>query len=316
MVNETINPSKWTHYEVISPPGLAGLAVSNVIIYTVIFITISLILATFSKMKKKSLHQHLIICLAIIDLLTIPAQVPTMVALWKRHIWLTDDLCKLLSIANNATIAATAWLHIAICIEKCCSILMPLQHKLFLTRYKSSVVATTIALIELGVILTFTTVLAFIHNLDSGFKPALALCAFTANLNYFIAIAMPFVFSPLLIVLVTHTIMLIEVKKLARRNRQRRNKGIKVVALTVGVYYACWVPFFVNCFWMSVVPPSILELPITLRVVAVYFVISNSAMNFFIYVYSIQDFKEQLIRLYCAKYSVSAIRNIQTISSR
>ena len=71
MVNESINSSKWTHYEVISPPGLAGLALSNAIIYTAIFITNSLILATFSKMKKKSLHQHLMICLAIIDLLTI-----------------------------------------------------------------------------------------------------------------------------------------------------------------------------------------------------------------------------------------------------
>ena len=84
-------------------------------------------------------------------------------------------------------------------------ILIPLQHKLFLTRYKSADVATAIALIELGVILTLTTVLAFTDNLDSGFKPALAFCAFTANLNYFIAIAMPFVFLPLLIVLVTHT---------------------------------------------------------------------------------------------------------------
>ena len=193
---------------------------------------------------------------------------------------------------------------------------MPLQHKLFLARYKSSVVATTIALVELSVILTLTTVLAFTHNLESGFKPALAFCAFTANLNYFLAVAMPFVFLPSLIVFVTHTIMFIEVKKLARQRRQRRNKGIKVVALTGGVYYACWVPFFVNCFWMSVVPPSILELPITLRVMAVYFVISNSAMNFFIYVYSIQDFREQSIRLFCAKYSVSAIRSIQTISSR
>ena len=131
---------------------------------------------------------------------------------------------------------------------------MPLQHKLFLARYKSSVVATTIALVELSVILTLTTVLAFTHNLDSGFKPALAFCAFTANLNYFLAVAMPFVFLPSLIVFVTHTIMFIEVKKLARQRRQRRNKGIKVVALTVGVYYACWVPFLVNCFWMSVVP--------------------------------------------------------------
>ena len=190
VINDTLK-SKWTLYEVTSPPGQE---LANGIIYTAIFVTNCLILATFSKMKKKSLHQHLMICLAIIDLLTIPAQVPTMVALWKRHIWLTDDLCKVLSIANNATLAATAWLHIAICIEKCCKILIPLQHKLFLTRYKSSDVATTIALIELVVILTLTTVLAFTHNLDSGFKPALAFCAFTANLNYFLAVAMPFVF--------------------------------------------------------------------------------------------------------------------------
>ena len=245
MVINNSSKSKWTLYEVTSPPGQE---LANGIIYTAIFITNCLILATFSKIKKRSLHYDLMMCLAVVDLLTIPAQVPTMVALWKRHIWLTDDLCKILSIANNAALAATAWLHIAVCIEKCCMILIPLQHKLFLTRYKSSVVATTIALIELGVILTLTTVLAFTHNLESGFKPALAFCAFTANLNYFLAVAMPFVFLPLIIVLFAHTIMLIEVKKLARQRGQRRNKSIKVVALTVGVYYACWVPFLVNCF--------------------------------------------------------------------
>ena len=113
-------------------------------------------------------------------------------------------------------------------------ILIPLQHKLFLTRYKSSDVATTIALIELGVILTLTTVLAFTHILESGFKPALAFCAFTANLNYFIAIAMPFVFLPLIAVLVTHALMLKEIKKSSIQRKTRLLRGVKAVALTVG----------------------------------------------------------------------------------
>ena len=303
VINNTMK-SKWTLYEVTSPPGQE---LANGIIYTAIFVTNCLILATFSKIKKRSLHYDLMMCLAVVDLLTIPAQVPTMVALWKRHIWLTDDLCKVLSIANNATLAATAWLHIAICIEKCCMILIPLQHKLFLTRYKSSVVATTIALIELGVILTLTTVLAFTHNLDSGFKPALAFCAFTANLNYFIAIAMPFVFLPLIAVLVTHALMLKEIKKSSIQRKTRLLRGVKAVALTVGVYYACWVPFLVNCILLSIVPPSVFVLPITLRVASVYFVISNSAMNFFIYVYSIRKFREQFINLFCVKNSVHAM---------
>ena len=191
-----------------------------------------------------------------------------------------------------------------------------LKHKLFLTRYKSSFAATTIPLIKLGVILTFTTVLAFTNNLDSGFKPALAFCAFTTNLNYFIAIAMPFVFLPLLIVLVTHTIMLIEVKKLARHDRQRRNKGIKVVALTVGVYYACWIPFFVNCFWMSVVSYINLGAPnYTWSSGCLFCNIKQCHELLHIYVmHSIKEFKEQFIGHFCAKNNIRTIGNIQTIS--
>ena len=86
----TSSLSKWTHYEVDPPPGLRE---SSAIIYLAIIITNILILVTFRRMRKLTLQHHLMISLALFDLLTVPAQVPVMVALWKQYILLTDVLC-------------------------------------------------------------------------------------------------------------------------------------------------------------------------------------------------------------------------------
>ena len=153
------------------------------------------------------------ICLALVDLLTVPAQTTAMVALWNNGILLTDVLCNLTSSLCQTTLAATTWLHVAICMEKCYSILRPLRHKLFLTQFRSSFVALTITLDELSVILTLMTVLTFTGRLHSHFIPIIALCAYTIDLVYLLAFEMPYVVLPLAVVLVTHTLMLREVKK-------------------------------------------------------------------------------------------------------
>ena len=143
-------------------------------------------------------------------------------------------------------IAATTWLHVAICIEKCYSILRPLRHKLFLTQFRSSFVALTITLVELSVILTLMTVLKFTGNLHLHFIPTNALCTYTINLDYLLVIGMPYVVLTLAVVLVTHTLMLREVKKSCTHRRRRLLRGLKTVALTVCIYcIICWVPFLV-----------------------------------------------------------------------
>ena len=57
---------------------------------------------TFVRMRKRKLQHHLMICLALVDLLTVPAQTPAMVALWKDGILLQQHGCMLLYALRNA----------------------------------------------------------------------------------------------------------------------------------------------------------------------------------------------------------------------
>ena len=296
--NKTSSLSKWTYYEVDPPPGLRE---SSAIIYLAIIITNILILVTFRRMRKLMLQHNLMIFIALVDLLTVPAQVPVMVALWNKYILLTDVLCNAISIFNHSTLAATTWLHIAICIEKYFSISMPIQHKLFLTRYKASLVATTITLVELSVILAMMTVFTITKYLNSYFRTVLAFCGYAFSLNYVIAVVVPFVVLPLVVVFVSHTLILREIRRSGTQRRRRLLKGMKTVALTVGAYYICWIPFSVNSVVESLFPQSesaSSDIPI---IVAVYFVISNSAMNFLVYIHSIEQFREQFKGLFCIR---------------
>ena len=193
-------------------------------------------------------------------------------------------------------IAATTWLHVAICIEKCYSILRPLRHKLFLTQFRSSFVALTITLVKLSIILTLMTVLTFTGNLNSHFIPTIALCANTINLVDLLAFGMPYVVLPLAVVLVTHTLMLREVKKSCTHRKRRLLRGLKTVALTVCIYYICRVPFLVFVILKSLF--SLLD-DVSPKIVAYCFVLSNSAMNFFIYIHCMKEFREQFKGLFC-----------------
>ena len=190
--NKTSSLSKWTYYEVNPPPGLRE---SSAIIYLAIIITNILILVTFRRMRTLTLQHHLMICLALVDLLTVPS----------------------------------------------------------------------------------------------------------FSLNYVIAVVVPFVVLPLVVVFVSHTLILREIRRSGTQRRRRLLKGMKTVALTVGAYYICWIPFSVNSVVESLFPQSesaSSDIPI---IVAVYFVISNSAMNFLVYIHSIEQFREQFKGLFCIR---------------
>ena len=139
--------------------------------------------------------------------------------------------------------------------------------------------------------------------LNSYFRPVIAFCGcgYAFSLNYIIAVVVPFVVLPLVVVFVSHTLILREIRRSGTQRRRRLLKGMKTVALTVGAYYICWIPFSVNSVVESLFPQSesaSSDIPI---IVAVYFVISNSAMNFLVYIHSIEQFREQFKGLFCIR---------------
>ena len=90
-----MNQSKWTRYDSEAP---RGLAVVNMTVYFSIVTTNILILVTFKRMRRVLLQHRLMICLAVVDLLTVLPQLPTMVTLWTGSLSLTETLTNLISI--------------------------------------------------------------------------------------------------------------------------------------------------------------------------------------------------------------------------
>ena len=69
------------------------------------------------------------------------------------------------------------------------------------------------------------------------------------------------------------------------------------MALTVCIYYICWVLFLVIVILKSLF--SLLD-DVSPKIVAYCFVLSNSAMNFFIYIHCMNEFREQFKGLFCS----------------
>ena len=70
------------------------------------------------------------------------------------------------------------------------------------------------------------------------------------------------------------------------------------MALTVCIYYICWVPLLVIVILKSLF--SLLD-DVSPKIVAYCFVLSNSTMNFFIYIYCMKEFREQFKGLFCSR---------------
>ena len=143
------------------------------------------------------------------------------------------------------------------------------------------------AIIYLAIIITNILILVTFRRMRKLTLQHLALVdlltAPSFSLNYVIAVVVPFVVLPLVVVFVSHILILREIRRSGTQRRGRLLKGMKTVALTVGAYYIlCWIPFSVNSVVESLFPQSesaSSDIPI---IVAVYFFISNSAMNFFV----------------------------------
>ena len=101
-----------------------------------IITTNSLTLITFRAMKSLTLQQYLICCLAFTDLMTGCVYLPHMIRIWSGNFWFTDEVCSIVAVIHLSLIGETVWIHIALCLEKCYSILKPLKHRQFIIKFK------------------------------------------------------------------------------------------------------------------------------------------------------------------------------------
>ena len=94
-------------------------------------ILVNNILVTFQRMKKLTMLHHFMIGLCVADLVTALPYSIVFFTTVNGSITLTQSLCDTWGVMFMVTIATTTWIHSAMCIEKCISILHPILHRNF-----------------------------------------------------------------------------------------------------------------------------------------------------------------------------------------
>ena len=292
-----MNQSAWIYYKATLP---SELAILTAILLLMIIITNILTLITFRRMEPLPLINYSMGCLAVVDLLTVLPHIPGFVGIIQGYLVLTKDLCDVIVIANHSAVGATTWIHCAICIEKCFSILRPISHRMFIKRYPPCRIAISYTLLSTFLILGIMTSAVLTGFVKAVFDTAVATCMIHVDMNFFVIVGSTFIFIPLTIVFVTHMLILNELRKSNTARRKQIRRATKTVALTVGIYYLCWTPISVTCIWW-VLPSSERNPPAIFEFVSPYFILANSTMNFFIYLSSIREFKAKFKDMCCRK---------------
>ena len=126
-----------------------------------------LIIVTFSRMKAIKLQHYFMCVLAVVDLMTLSAVLPSTIGIWQGCMWLSDDHCKLTAILGHVFVATTDWLHPEICVERSYSILNPLNHRTQLTKFKPKCLAVKLSVAMMLFVMTSVLVLTNLGCLDS-----------------------------------------------------------------------------------------------------------------------------------------------------
>ena len=271
------------------PPQLA--AVVGLVILAIMLTNI-LNLIAFRSMRVLKLQHYIMSSLAINDILTVCVAIPSMIGIWGGHLWLTTALCNIVSIVGHIVVGSTNWLHSVICIEKCFSILRPFTHRRLLVAYPAKPIAVKFTVV-MYIVITFIMVVCVYSGLVKAiFSPSVATCVFHVDMQYFISLSILFIIIPMLVEVVTHILILNQVRKSGTEGRRRITRAVRTVSLTVGIYYICCMPFFAWDVYGLAYP--VRQLPAWLGFAAIYISVSNSAMSFFIYIDSLKDFRRQL----------------------
>ena len=105
---------------------------------------------------------------------------------------------------------------------------------------------------------------------------------------HIVSIYILFFVIPLTTELVTHALILRQIRKLDARRKKSTMKAYKTVMLTVGVYYLCTVPLSITLAARA----AFIDIPIFIEYAANEALLFNSAVNFWIYLTTLPRFQE------------------------
>ena len=286
------NSTIWRQYHIKAHKGYVAIPI---LLLGLILVNNTLIVLTLKRVKNKLFTDIFMTGLAVADFaVSIPLSI-TVVTFINGVIVMSEFLCDIWALGVMGGIATTIWLHGAICIEKCVFITRPLQHRLFLQKEYSNRVAYGV----IAVCMFFPSgyILALVYSgvlRHADFDALLVVCHFDLNMKFLLTVGNVFLTSSLIVQLVTYALILRQVSISAIQRKKRIFCAIKTVLRTLGAYYMCIGPAAVFMVWSAASdnapPPEI-------KFAAYYILLSNSCMNFFIYLSSMPRFREAFTKM-------------------
>ena len=289
---EDANRTIWRDYHTEIPQGYV---VIPILLLVLTLVNNTLIVLTFKRVKTKQFTDIFMAGLAVADfIMSIPLSV-TVVILIRGFINMSVFLCDFWALVFVGGLSTTMWLHCAICIEKCVSIIRPLEHRLFLQKEYSHRVAY--AVIVVCMFFPDGYLLALVYSgvlTHADFDPHAVFCLYDVNMKFLFTAGNLFLTSSLIVELVTNVLILRQVLKSTIQRKKRILRTIRTVLITLGAYYLCTGPVAVGMVWRTTAdkPP-----PPGLRFAGCYFLLSNSCVNFFIYLSSMPRFREAFMKM-------------------
>ena len=281
------NGTVWTLCYSALPPEYSLIPLT---IFLLVLLNNVAVLTIFTRLKPFKLNYYIIIGLVVVDIATLIPLAISFVTLMLTRIWLTDALCDAIGIGLNGAIGATNWLHSLLCIERCISVRLPIVHKnLSLSRRSTRTMA---AIVSLLIISPFPIIFFFmtVGTIKFEFLPLLASCGLDSSPAGYIALFLVFDTPKIIVQIVCYTLMINRLKNLQGADKRRVCQALKVVLMTLMLYYVCWVPFYAEFLWR--VLPFSHKAPMWVPIMCLQVILLNSAMSGAIYYVSIPAFKK------------------------
>ena len=279
----------WTRNEVRLSAGWGSVLLTILIMITS---TNILTVLTFKHMRGLQLQHYLIVCLAIVDLVTVLPHLIGVVGYFKEYLVLNLPICQSIAILNHAVLSATTWIHCGLCLDKCFSIIKPIMHKQLVSKFQPAGLAAAYSGIIVAIIFLLMTGVTLTGVIKAEFNPVMASCVYAFGLPYCLMIGLFFIFIPLVTALLTHILIICEMRKSNVRRKKRIKRAIKTTALVVGIYYVCWLPYLVFIMFQLFFPKY--KMMAIFGYVSTGMLILNSGMNFFIYLICNKEFRQSL----------------------
>ena len=230
----------WTEYKSAGPAWLIFLPL---LVYLCVLAANILVLATFRKMAKLTTQHFFMIGLAVVDLLTLISNSVTIVTLGRGSVTMTGGICHSLAVLDITVTGVTTWTQSSMCIDKCFSIVQPISHRRFAQSRFMKRTIFGIILLNFICPLGVASFCAGFDFIEVSFFEAMPTCLFNPFSR---KLLIPWLFfaAPFVIEAITHVIILIKIYCMGTE-RSKVLKAMKTVALTLGLYYVCWLPFLV-----------------------------------------------------------------------